>query len=58
LVDVTTGRLPRIAAMIEAGALAPTVGRVLPLADATLAHQLLEGNGQRPRGKIVLRVSE
>lgn len=58
LVDVTTERLARIAAMIEQGALATAVGTVLPLADARLAHELLEGTRQRPRGKIVLRVSE
>ncbi len=58
LVDVTTGRLMQIATMIEAEALVTTVGTVLPLADARIAHELLEGNGQRPRGKIVLRVSE
>jgi NADPH:quinone reductase-like Zn-dependent oxidoreductase len=58
LVDVTTERLARIATMIEDGALATAVGMVLPLADARLAHELLEGTRQRPRGKIVLRLSE
>ena len=58
LVDVTTERLARIAAMIEAGALATAVGVVLPLADARIAHEMLEGARQRPRGKIVLRVGE
>jgi NADPH:quinone reductase-like Zn-dependent oxidoreductase len=58
LVDVTTGRLSRIGAMIEEGALAAAVGTVLPLADARLAHELLEGTRERPHGKIVLRVSE
>jgi NADPH:quinone reductase-like Zn-dependent oxidoreductase len=58
LADVTMERLTRIATMIEAGALVTTVGMVLPIADARIAHELLEGNGQRPRGKIVLRVGE
>jgi len=58
LVDVTTERLARIAAMIEAGALTTAVGAVLPLASARLAHEMLEGTRQRPRGKIVLRVGE
>jgi NADPH:quinone reductase-like Zn-dependent oxidoreductase len=58
LVDVTTERLARIAATIEEGMLATAVGMVLPLADARLAHELLEGTRQRPRGKIVLRMGE
>jgi NADPH:quinone reductase-like Zn-dependent oxidoreductase len=58
LVEVTTERLARIAAMIEQAALATAVGMILPLADATLAHEMLEGMRPRPRGKIVLRVSE
>ena len=58
LVDVTTERLARIAAMIETGALATSVGAVLPLAAARVAHEMLEGNRPRPRGKIVLRVAE
>ena len=58
MVDVTTERLTRIAAMIEEAALTTAVGTVLPLAAARLAHEMLEGTRQRPRGKIVLRVSE
>lgn len=58
LVDVTTERLARIAALIEAGALTTSVGAVLPLAAARVAHEMLEGSRSRPRGKIVLRVSE
>jgi NADPH:quinone reductase-like Zn-dependent oxidoreductase len=57
LVDVTTERLARIAALIEVGALTTSVGAVLPLAAARLAHEMLEGSRPRPRGKIVLRVS-
>jgi NADPH:quinone reductase-like Zn-dependent oxidoreductase len=58
LVDVTTERLARIAAMIEAGSLATAVGVVLPHAAARLAHEMLEEARQRPRGKIVLRMGE
>jgi NADPH:quinone reductase-like Zn-dependent oxidoreductase len=57
LVDVTTERLGRIATMIETGALATSVGAVLPLAAARVAHEMLEGRRPRPRGKIVLRVA-
>ena len=58
LVSVTTERLARIAAMIEAGALRTSVGAVLPLAAARVAHEMLEGRRPRPRGKIVLRMAE
>ncbi len=58
LVDVTTAHLARVAAMIDAGELTPNVGAILPLADARLAHEILEGTRPRPGGKIVLRVGE
>ena len=58
LVSVTTERLARIAAMIEAGALRTSVGAVLPLAAARVAHEMLEGRRPRPRGKILLRMAE
>jgi NADPH:quinone reductase-like Zn-dependent oxidoreductase len=58
LVDVTTAHLTRIAAMIDAGDLAVNVGTILPLADARVAHEMLEGSRSRPRGKIVLSVGE
>jgi len=57
LVRVATAPLARIAAMIDAGELAPRVGTVLPLADARVAHETMEGPGPRPRGKIVLSVA-
>ncbi|HEY4250772.1 MAG TPA: NADP-dependent oxidoreductase [Roseomonas sp.] len=57
LVDITTARLARIAAMIDAGELTTEVGTVLPLAGAQAAHAMLEGTRPHPRGKIVLRVS-
>ena len=56
LVQVTTRRLDRIAAMIAAGELRPAVGAVLPLAAARDAHEMLEGIRPHPKGKIVLRI--
>jgi NADPH:quinone reductase-like Zn-dependent oxidoreductase len=58
LVNVTTAHLTRIAGMIDAGELTPRVGAVLALADARIAHEMLEGARPRPGGKIVLRVGE
>jgi NADPH:quinone reductase-like Zn-dependent oxidoreductase len=58
LVDVTTTCLAQIAASIETGALVTTIGAVLPLAAARVAHEILEGQRPRPRGKIVLSVAE
>ena len=58
LVNVTTAHLTQIAAMIDAGDLVVNVGTILPLADARVAHEMLEGSRARPRGKIVLSVGE
>jgi NADPH:quinone reductase-like Zn-dependent oxidoreductase len=58
LVNVTTAQLTRIAAVIDAGDLAVNVGTTLPLADARVAHEMLEGSRSKPRGKIVLSVGE
>jgi NADPH:quinone reductase-like Zn-dependent oxidoreductase len=58
LVDVTAERLARIAAMIEGATLATSVGAILPLAAARVAHEMLEGTRPRPRGKIVLSVAD
>ena len=58
LVNVTTAHLTQIAGMIDAGELIPHVGGVLALADARIAHEMLEGERPRPGGKIVLRVGE
>ena len=44
--------------MIDAGDLAVNVGTILPLADARVAHEVLEGIRPRSRGKIVLSVGE
>ena len=55
LVDVSSGRLEELAALIDAGALTTSVGDVLPLAEARTAHEMLAGKPHK-RGKIVLRV--
>lgn len=56
LVNVTTGRLTEIAALIDGGALRTRVGAVLPFEDAREAHLMLEGIRRAPKGKIVLAV--
>ena len=58
LVNVTTERLHKIAAMIDRGELRTHLGAVLPLADARDAHMMLEGRLQKPKGKIVLHVQQ
>lgn len=55
LVDVTSGRLEQIAALMEAGKLTTSVGDVLPLSAARIAHEMLAGKPHK-RGKIVLTV--
>ena len=57
LVDVSSQRLEELAALIEAGELATSIGEVLSLADARIAHEMLAGRPHK-RGKIVLRVGE
>jgi NADPH:quinone reductase-like Zn-dependent oxidoreductase len=57
LVDVSSQRLEELAALIEAGELATSIGEVLSLADARIAHEMLAGRPHK-RGKIVLRVDE
>jgi NADPH:quinone reductase-like Zn-dependent oxidoreductase len=56
LVDVTTDRLAKIADLMETGVLSVDVGAVMPLASAREAHQALDGERPKPRGKIVLAV--
>ena len=58
LVNVTTERLQTIARMMETGSLVTTVGTVLPLSEARTAHEMLDGNQPKPRGKIVLHVAD
>ncbi|MBS7542490.1 NADP-dependent oxidoreductase [Ancylobacter oerskovii] len=54
--EVTTARLARIAAMIDAGELSTHIGAVLALAGVRVAHEMMEGARPHPRGKIVLRI--
>jgi NADPH:quinone reductase-like Zn-dependent oxidoreductase len=53
--DVTTARLDKITEMFESKKLVPSVGTVLTLSGAELAHQMLAGAPHK-RGKIVLNV--
>jgi NADPH:quinone reductase-like Zn-dependent oxidoreductase len=46
--------LNRISKMVAAGQIKPVVSKVLPLHDASKAHQVIEG--KHARGKIILRV--
>jgi NADPH:quinone reductase-like Zn-dependent oxidoreductase len=55
LVDVTSRRLEQIASLIEAGELSTSVGDVLPLSAARVAHEMLAGKPHK-RGKIVLAI--
>jgi NADPH:quinone reductase-like Zn-dependent oxidoreductase len=54
---VTTHRLDKISALIDAGVLKTHVGEVLRLDQARTAHEMLAGAPHRP-GKIVLRLSD
>jgi hypothetical protein len=57
LVQVATAPLARIASLLDDGRLMMTrVATALPLTDARVAHEMLEGMRSRPRGKIVLQV--
>jgi NADPH:quinone reductase-like Zn-dependent oxidoreductase len=55
LVEVSSSRLEQIGALIDAGELITSVGDVLPLAAARVAHEMLAGKPHK-RGKIVLTV--
>jgi len=57
LVQVSSDLLTQIANLIDAGQLRTTVGDVLPLADARLAHEMLAGTPHK-RGKIVLSMED
>ncbi|MEP6917815.1 MAG: NADP-dependent oxidoreductase [Acidobacteriota bacterium] len=57
LVQVSSGLLGEIAHLIDAGQLRTSVGEVLPLADAQIAHEMLAGRPHK-RGKIVLSISD
>jgi NADPH:quinone reductase-like Zn-dependent oxidoreductase len=57
LVAVSTSQLDDIAKLIESGDLKTNVGSVLPLAEAIMAHEMLEGKRKHAKGKIVLKVA-
>ena len=54
LVDVTTAALSAIAERLGDGRLSVDVGIALPLHEARIAHEMLDGRRPKPRGKIVL----
>jgi putative PIG3 family NAD(P)H quinone oxidoreductase len=54
--EIVRGFCARFGAALERGALRPIVDRVLPLAEAQAAHDLLESSAHF--GKVVLRVRE
>ncbi len=56
LVDVTTQRLEKLAALFDHGKLKTSVGTMLPLEQARKAHEML-GGAPHARGKIILRVA-
>jgi NADPH:quinone reductase-like Zn-dependent oxidoreductase len=56
LVHVETRYLDELTVRFEDGRLRPNVGRVLPLGEARLAHEMLEGSRPSGPGKIVLAV--
>jgi NADPH:quinone reductase-like Zn-dependent oxidoreductase len=56
IVEVTTEGLNRISELFDAGKLVTDVGTVLPLDEATRAHEML-GGATHEHGKIVLSVA-
>ncbi len=56
LVEGDGGTLAEIAGLIDAGTIRPTLGTVLPLAEAARAHEMSATH--HTRGKIVLKVME
>jgi NADPH:quinone reductase-like Zn-dependent oxidoreductase len=55
-VEVTTARLNKITELFDSGKLVADVGTVLPLEEAHIAHEMLEGAPHK-RGKIVLSIA-
>jgi len=56
IVDVRRPALTELGALFADGALQANIGEVLPLAEASLAHEMLAGRPHR-RGKIVLDIN-
>jgi NADPH:quinone reductase-like Zn-dependent oxidoreductase len=55
--EIASPYLIQLAKLIDAGTLKTSVGHVLPLSEARMAHEMLEGRRPRPGGKIVLLVA-
>jgi NADPH:quinone reductase-like Zn-dependent oxidoreductase len=55
---VTSARLKFLSRWIDAGWISVTLGEVLALGDAILAHRKVEGLDPRVAGNLVLRISE
>ena len=58
LVNVTTAALREIGDRLARRELLTDVGLVLPFTEVRVAHEMLDGNQPKPRGKIVLRISD
>lgn len=56
IVDVRRSALNELGALFANGALRANIGEILPLAEASLAHEMLTGRPHR-RGKIVLDIA-
>jgi NADPH:quinone reductase-like Zn-dependent oxidoreductase len=56
IVDITTERLDKISELFDTGKLVTAVGTVLPLEEASVAHDML-GGAPHKHGKIVLSVA-
>ncbi len=57
LVEVTSAALEQIADLIAKEGVQTQVGLTLPFAEARQAHEILDGNRPRPKGKIVLALA-
>ena len=55
-VDVQTAGLAHLAQLLDQGLLKTRVGEVLPLRQARVAHEMLDGLRPRPGGKMVLEI--
>ena len=58
LVNVTSAALREIGDRLVRRELLTDVGLVLPFAEVRVAHEMLDGSQPKPRGKMVLRISD
>jgi NADPH:quinone reductase-like Zn-dependent oxidoreductase len=56
--QITSARLKFLSRWVDAGSISVTLGEVLSLRDAILAHRKVEGLDRKAAGNVVLRVSE